>query len=55
MLLVYKKSVGVLVARPTIRGSGIALTVSTSNAEAHACMYIQGYSILMSIYRYFVV
>lgn len=36
-----KKSVGImLVTRPTHRGSGIALLVETSNAEAHADMYI---------------
>lgn len=29
-----------LVTRPTHRGSGIALLVETSNAEAHADMYI---------------
>ncbi len=35
-----QKSVGILpVTRPTLRGSGIALSVRTSNAEAHACMY----------------
>ena len=33
---------GVLsVTRPTARGSGIALIVETSNAEAHACMYMR--------------
>lgn len=39
-----KKSVGImLVTRPTHRGSGIALLVETSNAEAHADMYINEY------------
>jgi len=32
-----------LVTRPTHRGSGIALLVETSNAEAHADMYINEY------------
>jgi hypothetical protein len=37
MTYIYKKSVGSsFVTRPTIRGSGIALSVETSNAEAHA-------------------
>ena len=40
-----KKSVGItLVTRPTHRGSGIALLVETSNAEAHADMYINEYN-----------
>ena len=57
-----------LVTRPTHRGSGIALLVETSNAEAHADMYINeydannrkvclhtliGYNIPMDIYRCF--
>ena len=33
-----------LVTRPTHRGSGIALLVETSNAEAHADMYINEYA-----------
>ena len=33
-----------LVTRPTHRGSGIALLVETSNAEAHADMYINEYN-----------
>jgi len=37
----YKKSVRVSpVAHPTLRSSGIAFVVETSNAEAHACMNI---------------
>ena len=41
-MLIYKRSVGVLpVTRPTLRGSGIAQLVRTSNAEAHASMYNQ--------------
>ena len=32
-----------LVTRPTHRGSGIALLVEPSNAEAHADMYINEY------------
>lgn len=40
----YKKSVGdSLVTRPTLRGSGIAQQSRTSNAEAHADMYIYNY------------
>ncbi|MBR1503410.1 MAG: hypothetical protein IJ618_05975 [Prevotella sp.] len=35
-----KKRGNLLVTRPTSRGSGIALSVRTSNAEAHADMYI---------------
>ena len=36
-----QKERGILpVTRPTYRGSGIALIVRTSNAEAHADMYI---------------
>lgn len=33
-----------LVTRPTHRGSGIALLVETSNAEAHADMFINEYN-----------
>ena len=41
MLLGKKEKRGnLLVTRPTHRGSGIALLVETSNAEAHADMYI---------------
>ena len=66
---IQKESVGImLVTRPTHRGSGIALIVETSNAEAHADMYINeydasnrqglpaykiGYNIPMDIYRCF--
>ena len=40
-LLYYMKKRGNLpVTRPTHRGSGIAQLVRTSNAEAHASMYI---------------
>ncbi len=69
MLLGKKEKRGNLpVTRPTHRGSGIALLVETSNAEAHADMYINendannrqglsvykiGYNIPMDIYRCF--
>ena len=39
----HKKAWESPVTRPTSRGSGIALSVWTSNAEAHADMYINGY------------
>ena len=41
MVHIYTISVGVSFARPTFRGSGIALFVWTSNAEAHALVYKQ--------------
>ncbi len=47
-----KKRGNLPVTRPTFRGSGIALIVRTSNAEAHADMYINdkvGYYIPMSV------
>jgi hypothetical protein len=40
LITIYKKSVSPSVTRPTLRGSGIAQLVRTSNAEAHAvCIY----------------
>ena len=39
-ITIYKKSVSSSFTRPTLRGSGIAQSVRTSNAEAHAvCIY----------------
>ena len=41
LMTIYKRSVRVSpVAHLTLRSSGIAFVVETSNAEAHACMYI---------------